>query len=116
MPILPRARSRASRRGEGGWAPLAPSGARGIFGRTEPTGKNAATTSGLSPGKTPAGEKRLLLRRAGTAQHRVAVGKAPEAADDVGVLLGVLCELIVAIAARQLHAAVLVGQMFRVHQ
>jgi hypothetical protein len=37
-----------------------------------------------------------------------------EATDDVGVLLGVFRELIVAVAVRELHAQLLIGEVFRV--
>src|SRR6516225_12494851 len=59
-------------------------------------------------------EEGLLLRLGGAAQDRVAVREAPEAADDVGMSLDVSRELIVAIAARERHAAFLIGEIFRV--
>src|SRR5262245_10983138 len=59
-------------------------------------------------------EEGLLLRLGGAAQDRVAVREAPEAADDVGMSPGVSRELIVAIAARERHAAFLIGEIFRV--
>ena len=59
-------------------------------------------------------EEGLLLRPGGAAQDRVAVREPPEAADDVGMSLGVSRELIVAIAARERHAAFLIGEIFRV--
>jgi hypothetical protein len=61
-------------------------------------------------------EKGLFLRRRGAAQGRVAMREAPEAANDIGVVLGVFTELIIAVAARQLQAAFLVRQVFRVHE
>ena len=59
-------------------------------------------------------EEGLLLRPGGAAQRRVAVREPPEAADDVGMSLGVFRELIVAVAARECDAAFLIGDVFRV--
>src|SRR5215472_11026487 len=59
-------------------------------------------------------EEGLLLRPGGAAQHRVAVREPPEVTDDVGMFLGVCHELIVAVTARELNAAFLIGEIFRV--
>src|SRR5215470_10811124 len=64
--------------------------------------------------KAAAIEEGLFLRPGGAAQRRVAVRKPSETTDDVGMLLGVFRELIVAVAARELHAAFLIGEIFRV--
>src|SRR5712671_6084320 len=69
-----------------------------------------------SPRKSAAVEEGLLLRRGGAAQYGVAMGKPPETADDVGVLLGVFGEFIIAVAARELDATLLVSQLLRVLQ
>jgi hypothetical protein len=42
------------------------------------------------------------------------VRESAEATDDVGMLLGVFRELIVAVAARERHAPLLIGEIFRV--
>jgi hypothetical protein len=39
-----------------------------------------------------------------------------EAADDVGMVFGIARELIVAVAVRELHAALLIGPILRVHE
>src|SRR5215472_6971174 len=67
-----------------------------------------------SPRKAAAVEEGLLLRPGGAAQRRVAVWESAEASDDVGMLLGVFRELIVAVAARERDAAFLIGEIFRV--
>src|SRR6516164_2999962 len=64
--------------------------------------------------KAAAIEEGLLLRPGGAAQRRVAVRKPSETTDDVGMLLGVFRELIVAVAARERDAAFLIGEIFRV--
>src|SRR5215831_5738650 len=70
---------------------------------------------GMRSARKAAGvEEGLLLRPGGAAQRRVAVREPPEATDDVGMLLGVCHELIVAVAARELNAAFLIGEIFRV--
>jgi len=69
-----------------------------------------------SAGKAAIVEKGLLLRRRGAAQNRVAMREPPEAANDTGMTLGILAELVIAVAARQLQAAFLVGKVFRVHE
>ena len=56
----------------------------------------------------------MLLRTGGAAQRRVAVRESAEATDDVGMLLGVFRELVVAVAARERDAAFLIGEIFRV--
>src|SRR5215813_8568406 len=72
---------------------------------------------GMRSARKAAGvEEGLLLRPGGAAQRRVAVREPPEATDDVGMLLGVCHELIVAVTARELNAAFLIGEIFRVHQ
>src|SRR5262245_22394489 len=76
---------------------------------------HAPSPRGLrSSRKAASVEEGLLLRAGGAAQRRVAVREPPEATDDVGMLLGVFRELIVAVAARELHAAFLIGEIFRV--
>jgi hypothetical protein len=67
-----------------------------------------------SAGKPAVVEKDLLLRRRGAAEDRVAMREATEAANDIGMSFGVFAELIIAVAARQLQAAFLVRQIFRV--
>jgi hypothetical protein len=57
-----------------------------------------------SAGKPAVVEKGLLLQRRGAAQDRVAMREASEAANDIGMLLGVFAELIIA-------ASRLVGSM-----
>src|SRR5262245_5161749 len=69
-----------------------------------------------SAGKAAIVEKGLLLRRRGAAQDRVAMRESPEAANDTGMALGIFAELVIAVAARQLQAAFLVRQIFRVHE
>src|SRR5262249_3446268 len=69
-----------------------------------------------SAGKSAGIEEGLLVRPGGEAQHRIAMREAPEAADDVGMLLGVFGEFIIAILARQLQAAFLIDEIFRVHK
>src|SRR2546423_274881 len=69
-----------------------------------------------SAGKAAVVEKGLFLRRRGAAQDRVAMRESPEAANDTGMALGVFAELIIAVAARQLKAAFLIRQVFRVHE
>src|SRR5262245_66420382 len=59
-------------------------------------------------------EEGLLLRTGGAAQRSVAMRESAEATDDVGMLLGVFRELVVAVAAREFHAAFLIGEIFRV--
>ena len=44
------------------------------------------------------------------------MGKPAEAANDVGVELGVFCDFIVAQAACQLEASFLIGENFRMHE
>src|SRR5712691_10155244 len=68
------------------------------------------------PGKSTVVEEGLLLRAGGAAQHRIAVREAAEAADDLGVLLGVFEEFVIAISARQFDAALLIRQMLRMHE
>src|SRR5262249_46605213 len=63
--------------------------------------------------KAAAVEEGLFLRRGGAAEYRVAVREAAEAADDVGVPLGMFQEFVVAVAACQVDAALLVGEIFR---
>ena len=55
-------------------------------------------------------EKRLFLGRGGAAEHGVAMRKAAEPADDVGVQLGPFHEVGVAGRAEQRDAALLVGE------
>src|SRR5207253_9402894 len=69
-----------------------------------------------SAGKAACLEKDLLVRSARAAQDRVAVREASEAPDDVGMLLGIFREFSIAVVARQLQAALLVGEIFRMHQ
>src|SRR5207248_11434767 len=69
-----------------------------------------------SAGKPAIVEKGLLLRRRGAAQDRVAMRETSEAANDIGMPLGVFAELIIVVAARQLQAAFLVREVFRVHE
>src|SRR5262245_51312620 len=68
------------------------------------------------PGKPASIQKGLFLGRGGTAQHVVAMGEAAEAADDVGVVLGIFQAVVVAQRAVEGDAAFLVGQRFRVHE
>src|SRR5713101_4708193 len=74
-------------------------------------------TKGIRPpgsaGKAAGVEEGLLLGPGGTAQHRVAVR---EAAEDVGMLLGIFGESIIAVAARQHQAAFLVRKILRMHE
>src|SRR5712692_3203949 len=77
-------------------------------------------TKGIRPpgsaGKAAGVEEGLLLGPGGTAQHRVAVREAAEAADDVGMLLGIFGESIIAVAARQHQAVFLVRKILRMHE
>ncbi len=61
-------------------------------------------------------EKGLLFRGRGAAEDDVAVGEAPEAPDDGGMLLGVSGEFLVAVAARHRERPFLVGQVFGVRE
>ena len=69
-----------------------------------------------STSKAASIEKGLLFGGRAAAKDRVAMGKAPEPADDVGMLLGMPREFFFAVAARQLEAVLLVGQIFRMHE
>ena len=64
-----------------------------------------------SAGKATAVEKGLLLRRGGAAEHGVAVRKAAEAADDVGVPLRPFQPVGVALRAVEGDGLFLVGQI-----
>jgi hypothetical protein len=68
------------------------------------------------PAKPSGVEKGLLVRCHRPSQHGVAMGKPAEAANDVGVELGVLCDFIVAQAACQLEASFLIGENLRMHE
>jgi hypothetical protein len=61
-------------------------------------------------------EKGLLFGGRAAAHDRIAMGKAPESADDVGMLLRIAREFFFAVAARQLEAVLLVEQRFRMHE
>ena len=63
----------------------------------------------VSAGEAAGVEKGLLVRCHNPSQHRVAMGKPAEAANDVGVELGVLCDFIVAQTTRQLEASFVIG-------
>ena len=67
-----------------------------------------------SAGKAAVVEEGLLVRVRGAAQQRVAVREAAEAADDLGMVLGIFREFIIAIGARQLQASFLIGYILRV--
>src|SRR5262245_40939372 len=69
-----------------------------------------------SAGKSACLEKALLVRPARTAQDRIAVREASEAPNDVGVPLGICREFSIAVVARELQAAFLVGKILRMHQ
>src|SRR5262245_20342148 len=58
-----------------------------------------------SPGEPAGIQKRLLFGRGGAAQYLVAVREAAEAADDVGVVLGIFQAVIVAERAVERDAA-----------
>ncbi len=66
--------------------------------------------------KAAAVEELPLVLRGGAAERLIAVREAAVAPDDVGMLLRILEELVVAQVARQLDAMLLVGQMLRVHE
>ena len=69
-----------------------------------------------SPGEAAASKKGLLLRRSRAAEDRIAMREAAEAADDVGVILGKGQTFLVAGGADQGKTALLIGQIFRVHE
>ena len=68
------------------------------------------------PAKPPAVEKGLFLGRGGAAEHGVAVGKAAEPADDVGMVVRPISSSWHRRPAIKRHAAFLVGQIFRMHR
>src|SRR3984893_16753424 len=70
----------------------------------------------LSAGKSARVEKGLLLGSRAAAHDRVAMGKAPKSADYLGMLLCIARKFFFAVAARQLKAVLLVGQIFRMHE
>jgi hypothetical protein len=69
-----------------------------------------------SAGKSAKIEKRLFFRRRGSSQNIIAMGKAPEPADDVGMILGIAEIVAIARVTKQFDAALLVGQMLRMHE
>src|SRR3954464_15781118 len=69
-----------------------------------------------SAGEAAGVEKGLFVRCHSPSQHRVAMGKSAEAANNVGVDLGVFCDFIVAQVACQLEASFLIGENFRMHE
>src|ERR1700739_20033 len=69
-----------------------------------------------SAGKSAVVEKRLLLRRGASSQNTIAMGKAPEPADDVGMILGVSKVVGIAGLTKQFDATLLVGQLLRMHE
>src|SRR5262249_43506896 len=72
---------------------------------------------GMRSARKAAGvEEGLLLRPGGAAQRRVAVRDPPEARDEVGMLPGVCNELTVAVAARELNAAFVMGEFSRMRE
>ena len=69
-----------------------------------------------SAGEAAGVEKGLFVRCHSPSQHRVAMGKSAEAANNVGVVLGVFCDFIIAQAACQLESSFLIGENFRMHE
>src|SRR3954469_11374371 len=69
-----------------------------------------------SAGEAAGVEKGLFVRCHSPSQHRVAMGKAAEAANDIGVGLSVFCDFIVAQAACQLEASFLIGENLGMHE
>src|SRR6267142_3745582 len=69
-----------------------------------------------SGGKAPFVQECLFVRRGGAAQNAVAVGEAPEAADDLGMVLRPLRAFSQARLSRQFDAAHLVGELLRMHE
>src|SRR5690242_7369151 len=68
-------------------------------------------TGGARSAREAAGvEKGLLLRCRDAPQYRVTMGKAAEATNDVGMVLGICHEFVVAVSARQVQASGLIGQ------
>src|SRR5205823_10685836 len=59
-------------------------------------------------------QKRLLVRRAGATENRIAVGKAAEAPNNIGVQLRPFQSFGIAAAAAERHATLLVGWVFGV--
>src|SRR6266436_10193562 len=69
----------------------------------------------LSPAKPALIQKRLFLRRRDAAKHSVAVREAAEAADDVGVKLGIFEGARILRGTAQVAAVLLVRERFRMH-
>src|SRR3977135_4102616 len=61
-------------------------------------------------------EKGLFLRRRRAPQDGIAMRKAPEPADDIGMILGVFQIVRLPTLAEEFDATQLIGQMLRVHE
>src|SRR6185503_18518831 len=105
-----------ARRSKARPAPVVVLRSRLIHIRALPAFGERPTGGARSAGEAAGVEKGLLLRRRDAPQYRVTMGKAAEAANDVGMLLGVCHEFVVAVSARQVQASALIGQHFRVHE
>src|ERR1700722_5489838 len=67
-------------------------------------------------GKPAAVEKGLFFRRRSAAENAVSVRKAPEPADNVRMFLGIAEVFGIVVGAKQVDAAQLIGQIFRMHE
>src|SRR5690242_482837 len=80
----------------------------GWYGRTLAVARSA--------GKSALIEKGLLLGRGRAAENAVAMGKAAEPADDIGVVFGIFQVTRIARFAKQIDAAELIGNLLRMHE
>jgi hypothetical protein len=64
-----------------------------------------------SSGKAAGIEKHLFLDARGAAHDRIPMRKTTEPTNDLGVLLGILREFVIAVPARQIEAAFLIGRL-----
>src|SRR5215475_5513750 len=67
-------------------------------------------------GKSAAGQKSFFFRCGLASQQVVAMREAAEAADDLGVILGISEIFGIGLVSKQLDAADLVRQMLRMHE